>query len=242
MDPCSVPRAFVLSRTPIRHMPSAVFETIGIRYAAAPFFEWHLERLHRSAVAVGLAAPGAGVRDRMSDAMQELADGVLRVEWDGADVRLSSRAAEPWGDVRIALAGERHRGYGHKTTERTWLDRELASALREGVDEVLFLTPDGWVAEGAVSAVGFVRREAVVLPPLDLGILPSIGRQRVIDLARELGIPVRERRAAREDLAGRPVFVVNAVRGVGRVVSIGGEELPDSGVVGMLVRAFWPSG
>ncbi len=222
--------------------PYAVFETIRVLRAAAPFLEGHLERLVRGALAVGLPAPGPGVRDVVADAVRDLLDGVLRVEWDGAGVRLATRDAEPWGDVRMSIAGERHRGYGHKTTDRDWLDRALASALRDGVDEALLLTDDGYAAEGAVSAVGFVLRETVVLPPLDLAILPSIGRRRVIDVARELGVGVRERRATPDDLREHPVFVVNAVRGVGRVVSLGGEALPDAGLVGMLARSFWPSG
>jgi branched-subunit amino acid aminotransferase/4-amino-4-deoxychorismate lyase len=64
----------------------------------------------------------------------------------------------------------------------------------------------------------------------------------VIDLARELGVGVRERRVTPEDLRRHPVFVVNAVRGVGPVVSLGGEAVPDAGLIGMLARAFWPSG
>jgi para-aminobenzoate synthetase/4-amino-4-deoxychorismate lyase len=55
----------------------------------------------------------------------------------------------------------------------------------------------------------------VVTPPTDGRILPGLERGRVIDLLREDGFVVRERRVTLRDLGtGSEVFVTNSLRGV----------------------------
>ncbi|MGU3473781.1 aminotransferase class IV [Paenibacillus sp. D51F] len=67
----------------------------------------------------------------------------------------------------------------------------MASGASPG-SEGLMLTADGWLAEGIVSNLFFVSGGIVRTPSLETGILPGITRGRVMELAREAGMPVEE--------------------------------------------------
>ncbi|MBO8171777.1 MAG: aminotransferase class IV [Bacillaceae bacterium] len=58
--------------------------------------------------------------------------------------------------------------------------------------EGIFLTSDGYVAEGIVSNLFFVQNQTVFTPSLKTGILPGIARKLVIQLARRQGLQVEE--------------------------------------------------
>ena len=72
-------------------------------------------------------------------------------------------------------------------------------ARRNGYDEALLLDVHGYVAEGSGENFFIVRDGVVKTPPLN-SVLPGITRDSVIQLARELGIPVVEQMIPREML------------------------------------------
>lgn len=63
-----------------------------------------------------------------------------------------------------------------------------------GAGEAIFLTGDHLVLEGASSNIFYVKRNTVYTPPLTQNILAGVTRKVVIDLCRENGIRVRERK------------------------------------------------
>jgi branched-subunit amino acid aminotransferase/4-amino-4-deoxychorismate lyase len=88
--------------------------------------------------------------------------------------------------------------------------RELTAA---GVREGVMLTEEGWVAEGTVSNIFCVYDGELFTPPLDLGVLAGVTRQRVIELALKDGITVREERCTIADLhVSEECFYTNSVR------------------------------
>ncbi|HKQ29677.1 MAG TPA: branched-chain amino acid transaminase [Burkholderiales bacterium] len=76
-------------------------------------------------------------------------------------------------------------------------------ALREaqsvGYDEALMLDTEGYVSEGSAENV-FVIRDGVIYTPELTAALDGITRATVIQLATELGIPVREKRITRDEV------------------------------------------
>ncbi len=66
-------------------------------------------------------------------------------------------------------------------------------AIDAGVGEAIMLNVDGQVAEATGDNVFIVTGGTVATPPAEAGILFGITRGAVIDLAKELGIPVEER-------------------------------------------------
>src|SRR5262249_36357528 len=66
--------------------------------------------------------------------------------------------------------------------------------------EPILLNEIGEVAESASANVFLIEQGALVTPPLEAGILPGVTRQVVLELARSLGLPVREEPVAVKDL------------------------------------------
>jgi branched-chain amino acid aminotransferase len=77
----------------------------------------------------------------------------------------------------------------------------LMEARADGYDNALLLNQRGTVAEAADACIAMVRRGRLVTPPVTAGILESITRATVIELAREhLEMPVEEREVDRSEL------------------------------------------
>jgi 4-amino-4-deoxychorismate lyase len=70
--------------------------------------------------------------------------------------------------------------------------RELLASAASASAEGLMVSHEGLLAEGIVSNLFFVQEGIIYTPSTDIGILPGITRQRVIELARERGYTVRE--------------------------------------------------
>ena len=76
----------------------------------------------------------------------------------------------------------------------------IQEAVRNGYSEGLVLDVDGYLSEGSGENLFLVQDGAVVTPPVGNSILEGITRSMVIDLLRELGVEVRERRIPRESI------------------------------------------
>lgn len=74
----------------------------------------------------------------------------------------------------------------------------VMEAQRHGYSEGLVLDVEGYLSEGSGENVFLVRRGELLTPPVGNSILEGITRGMVLQLARELGIPVREGRIPRE--------------------------------------------
>ena len=96
--------------------------------------------------------------------------------------------------------------------------------------------PPGWVAEGSLSAVFWWDADGLAAPPLALGILPSVARERIGELAGG----IRESRTDPKGLRGRAIFLANAARGIMEVVSLQGESVPQDLRTTALAKRFWP--
>jgi branched-chain amino acid aminotransferase len=115
---------------------------------------------------------------------------------------------------------------GHKTTSYFARLASLREAHAVGAFEALWFTHDERLAEGAISSVFLVRRDKLLTPPLDTPVLPGITRATVIELAVELGIPVREQELTLEDLLeADEVFLTNSLMELVPVVRVGREPI-----------------
>ncbi len=115
---------------------------------------------------------------------------------------------------------------GHKTTSYFARLASLRAAHANGAMEALWFTPEGHLAEGAISNVFAVRDEELWTPPLDTPVLPGITRAAVIELAASLDIPVREQALTLEDTrAADELFLTNSMMEVMPVVRIGRDPI-----------------
>jgi branched-chain amino acid aminotransferase len=72
--------------------------------------------------------------------------------------------------------------------------------LQAGAPEALMLNAQGEVAECTADNIFVVRKGLLLTPPLDAGILEGITRDAVIELAKELKIPVQQIALTRHDI------------------------------------------
>ena len=73
-------------------------------------------------------------------------------------------------------------------------------AKAAGYDEAILENVNGYVAEGPGENVFIVKDGTLITPSPDAGILKGVTRDTVIHLARDMGIPFKERDIAREEL------------------------------------------
>jgi branched-chain amino acid aminotransferase len=73
-------------------------------------------------------------------------------------------------------------------------------ARRNGYDEGIALSVDGYLSEGAGENIFVVRNGILSTPPATSAILPGITRDTIMTLAKERGYEVREENIAREAL------------------------------------------
>ncbi|CAM3256759.1 aminodeoxychorismate lyase [Filibacter tadaridae] len=98
--------------------------------------------------------------------------------------------------------------------------------------EGLFLTEEGFVAEGITSNVFWVKRGELFTPSIETGILSGTTRALVIEHAQSTGIHVNEGLYNKKDVeTADEVFVTNAVQELVPLSEIGG--IPFPGVTGM---------
>ena len=73
-------------------------------------------------------------------------------------------------------------------------------AIKNGYSEGIALDDRGYVSEGSGENIFLVAGGEVITPPISSSILPGITRDSVIQICRELGIPVREQAVQRAAL------------------------------------------
>jgi branched-subunit amino acid aminotransferase/4-amino-4-deoxychorismate lyase len=112
-------------------------------------------------------------------------------------------------------------------------------SVAEGFDDALLLTVSDVMLEGPTFSVAWVIGGVLETPGLGLGILDSITRRTVIDLAAGLGIQVREGEWTldRLELADE-VMALSTVREVQPVSAVGRKRFFEGPVTSGLARAF----
>lgn len=244
---------------------AGLFETIRV-VGASPFrLSAHIERLRRSATALGMPVP-TDVASWPADIARlleanRLSDARLRITLTPGPV--GSAGAGDESDFRgtvlitaVADSGYPSESYergmtaaicpyrvsdrdpvaGHKTT--CYLPRLLAlhAAREKQCAESLWFTTQGRLAEGCISNVFLVSDGRVRTPPRDTPVLPGITRGAVLELLSAGVAPASEEELTIDDLlAAREVFITNAMMGVMPVTHLERHVVGD-GIPGAVTR------
>jgi D-alanine transaminase len=224
----------------------------------------HLARLARSLDAICISADLELVRRWVGETLlqSQLASGLLYLQVTrGTAPRQHLPAAgmtpnvivtaRQWAPIADSV---RRQGVRVITTlETRWARRDIKTtnllpnmlakqqAAGVGAYEALFVDADGAVNEASSSNVFAVIGQTLVTPPCGHAILPGVTRDIVVELARESGRTVEERRLPRNELlAADEVFLsgtTTAVLGVTRV----DETTIGPGEVGPVTRSLYES-
>lgn len=200
----------------------------------------HLDRLGRSAAALGLGLPDRTDMERWVADRAGVGDCTVRVVvTGGTDERASGEDSRfivfaeplphidatvtllpveaPWHpDGAVSeLTGAKTLSYGPNVAARI-------HAKAEGYGDALLIGRTGTVLEGPTNTVAWITDGVLETPALDLGILASVTRQAVLEVAARIGLPVRE---GRFDLArmvaADEVMALSTLREVQPVVRVG---------------------
>jgi branched-subunit amino acid aminotransferase/4-amino-4-deoxychorismate lyase len=232
-----------------------VFETALLAQGRPVFFGEHLARFAAGCAHFGLAqAPSAAALwAAAADLVQRtgLAEGVVRwAAWTDGPAEAWRLRVEPprprmlvpaWrvavSPLRLPPADADH-AFKHLGRKR-W-GEALAVGRAAGCDEVILADGAGYLIEGAISNLFWVRGGAVATPPVADGPLPGIVRAKVLELARAEGVPVREERAALAELAlAEEIFLTNSLVGVRAAAVLDGRRLSAPGPVTRRLQAAW---
>ena len=200
------------------------FETVGVWGGRAFRFADHLDRLTRSLSAVALPAPDRDliVREAQSLLADAVGDGALRIYITASGTRMVTLSPPPQRpdtqtlDPQVApwiRPLDSYAAAGAKTM--SYLPNMAATrrAQANGCDDALLVSLEGWVLEGPTFAVLWSVDGHLHAAPLELGIVDSISRRTVLELAAEAGITVVEDpRPLDHLLAADEVMICSAVR------------------------------
>ncbi|GAA3630347.1 aminotransferase class IV [Microlunatus ginsengisoli] len=208
-----------------------VFEALKVT-AAGPFaVQRHLDRMTRSARALGLPDPDhQTVRSAIEAVLagREWAEGKIRITYTGGHGPLGSQAA--YGPQTLIVAAEprevspaittiatapwRRNEHGAltgvKSTSYAENVRGLAYAHHHGASEAIFLNTAGNVCEGSGTNVFCVYGDRVVTPPLSAGPLAGITRELLLEWCAIEEADLTPTEAAQAD----EVFLTSSMRDV----------------------------
>jgi para-aminobenzoate synthetase / 4-amino-4-deoxychorismate lyase len=173
--------------------------------------ERHLVRMKASAAALGFTFDRHAARNELQAATFHLRQPrrvrVLLGRSGAMAIETRELAEAPTEDVSVALAALPVDAHDfrlrHKTTDRRFYD-----AARQGVFEILFTHPDGYLTEGSFTNI-FVQDGGMLLtPPLSRGLLGGILREELIETGK-----AREADVRADDLKFG-FFIGNSLRGL----------------------------
>ena len=232
-----------------------VFEALKVTPAGPFAVRRHLDRLTRSAAALGLPAPDhRQIRGAIEDVVdgQSVELGKVRITYTGGRGPLGSQAAygpptlvvaldhaepaaptahvvtAPWTrNERGALAGVKSTSYAENV-------RVLSFAAQAGATEGMLLNTAGHLCEGTGTNVFAVFGDTVVTPPLTAGPLAGITRELVLEwcdvVERDLTLA--------EALTADEVFLTSSLRDVQPVRRWDATEFGAHPVTDSVARTF----
>lgn len=233
-----------------------VFETLKVVDGAAFALTRHVDRLERSAAAMGLPAPD---RAQVVTAVHETVEanapvlgalGRLRITYTAGDAPLGSdrgetgptlvvavSAMKPWPESAAVITvpwprNERSPLAGVKSTSYAENVLALARAHDHGAGEALMPDTQGRLCEGTGSNVFLVLDGRLITPSLATGCLAGVTRDLVLEWsgAIEFDVPV----SALED--AEEVFITSSTRDVQPVHRVDSRSLAAPGPVTTAVR------
>lgn len=216
------------------------FETIGV-WDGAPFrLDDHLDRLDKSLQALALETPD---RERLMADIHALVeplgmrDAALRVFVTGSGTRIVTVTDQPARVHPKRLAPQpapwiRPLGtYGPAGAKAMSYGPNMAAsrlAQREGGDDALLVSLEGLILEGPTFCVLWVCNGSIRTAARDLGIVDSLSRRTLLEIAADEGIDVSEGHYPLDDLAAASELLISsAIRPVVAIREVDGHTFGD---------------
>ena len=221
-----------------------VFETINIGKGKPLFFEEHMARLKSSAFLVGL-----NFDENNPQLLADCEKMIKKNQLDKGGLRLTLSKGTKKDSILIT-ARENH--YEDETFQQgvsicisdyvrneqsllvtvksnNYLENLLIlnDSKSKGFNEAIFFNSKGYLAEGSMSNIFFIKNEKVYTPATDNGLLAGIVRNKVIELLKTYKIPFEEGYYNKEVLMeADEIFITNSLMEIMPVRRVADSEYP----------------
>ena len=216
-----------------------IYETLRVYNGNVFKLNNHIERLFCSASMIGLKIPKSPdkVKEAIYKTLHanKHKDAVMRITVSrgagplGLDPGLCPRPTfvimsgefKPYprkyhqNGIKIAIVKTRrnyNRALDPKIKSLNFLNNILAKreAKEMGAIEAIMLNYRGYITEGTVSNIFFIKNNVLRTPSLKMGLLDGITRKTVLTIAGEIKLPIEEGRFKPEDIYGaEEIFISN---------------------------------
>ena len=254
MTPCET----LLSHDRLALFGFGVFETLLITEKGPLFVDLHWQRMNQGADFLGLKLPDKiewlnRVQDFIEQSPPTTFPYALRVTLSGGaplanlpSKLLFHKRLVPYTPVQYALGIRLHILSSPRNEQSplvsikstNYLENIMAkeAAKLQGAEEGVWLNTKGYLAEGTMSNLFFIKNETLFTPSLSSGCLPGTRRELILGLARSLQIPTYEGLYPLSDLLlSDEIFMTNALMGIMPVRQIDNIPLPIAKKSGMRV-------
>lgn len=245
-----------------------IYETMRVYDGVVFLIDEHLKRLFRSASLIGLDIPknDTDIKGAIYDTLlaNGLKDAYVRLTVSrgygeiGLDPDLCKEPTfiiiaeqfKPYprsyyeNGIRLNIAAVRRNlkdALNPQIKSLNFLNNVLAKieAKRADTNEAVMLNAEGYLAEGTVSNIFFVKDGVLCTPSVGCGILDGITRALVMDLAARNGVPVRDGEFRPEDLRGASeVFITNSTMEIMPVNRVDEMHFTVGTVAGLLLAKY----
>jgi len=220
----------------------SAFETLRTYQGELFGLEPHLERLAASCLSLEIPVCDS---DRLADELIGAADqiegeAVVRVTMTASGTRIVRSAPLP-------VVPSPFRCVTRPWVPPFWLDGTVKHASRAfsrmavidaGVEEVIWTDPDGFMLEGTRSNIFAVAQGALYTPAADGRFLGGVTRAAILDVADELGVPVRLEPIHKNQSVDE-LYVSSTLKEITSIDQLDGEQAPGWGPVGrQLLQGF----
>ena len=224
-----------------------LFETIRTSNGVAEFLPLHLDRLERSAAALGLSSPSrAHIVSGVTEVLRldsDVATGRLRITLTSGSGKPGALRGEGWSlvithsaftpsshEVRLTVSDFRRDALsplaGHKSTSYALEVLAVNDAVKHGFDDAILLNHHNEVVETSSANIFAVLNNVVVTPSVTTGCLPGVIREVILEefpsSLKMAQIPF----TTSELLSAQEVFVTSSLRGIVPVAAIGDHVFP----------------
>ncbi len=227
-------------------------------YSGQPFrLDEHLDRLTRSAAALLLPLPPRRSLEEWARDRAAVGDVLVRIAVTGgtdldelgvgsSTIVFAHEARPPGDSIRLLElpaswhpAGATGELVGVKSLSYAPNTAALLRARREGFDDALLLDAAATVLELPMASIAWVVDGVVETPSLDLGILRSVTRNAVIELAAMRGIVIEQGRFPAVRLhAADEAFVMSTTKEILPVAAVGSRGFDPGPITAALSSGF----
>jgi len=187
--------------------------------------DYHLERLHHSCKYFGIPFREYFIADKLNHLIsffgQEYRYKVrLLLNHQGSIRCFYSPLANITGPVSVMLSADVVHSDNlylyHKTTNRSFYDKQRKQALGKGAWESIFINEHKELTEGSMTNIFILKNNKLLTPPVSCGLLPGVLREHLLRSAK-----ADEKVLYPKDLLGADkIYIGNSVRGLIEAVLI----------------------